>query len=107
MQASKILMIGAAGLVAALLFAGAVVAAGPNGMGDNATGDRDQLQDGSCDGTGCQDRACDGDHAQLRERDCERTCTGAGDMLRERNCVQDRASGEGDQLRLRDGSCAN
>lgn len=121
MKASKVLAIGAIGLVAALLFAGAAMAVGPNGTSDNAgmaaggtcDRDHDRLQDGSCDGTMSPDRACqrgcqdEGDQVRLRDRACEQAGEGTGDgaMLMQRSCVEDGACGEGDQLRLRDGPC--
>ena len=106
MKASKILMIGAAGLVATLLLAGAVMAAGLDGMGDALGGDRDRLRDGSCDGIGCQDRPADRDNDRMQQdRDRQQTCDGEGEMLRERHGARHDASGNGDRLRLRDGPC--
>jgi hypothetical protein len=101
MKASKVLAIGALGLVAALLIAGAALAVGPNGTSDKAgmgmaaggTCDRDheRLHDGSCDGAMSPDRACQSSWHGSGEQACDRTGDGA--------------CGVGDQLRLRDGSC--
>ncbi|KQM12211.1 hypothetical protein AOA80_03440 [Methanomassiliicoccales archaeon RumEn M1] len=108
MQTSKILMIGAAGLVAVLLLAGAVMAAGPNGMGDALGSDRDRPQDGSCYGAGCQERPADCDNDRMQQdRDRQQTCDGEGEMLRERHGAQHHASGNSDRLHLRDGSCVH
>jgi len=85
MKASKLLSIGAVGLIATLLIAGVVMAAGPNGTSENAMGaygacDHDRLQDGSCDG------------AHLQNGGCEQAHDGTMQMER---CLGHPASGEG------------
>ncbi|HHT75505.1 MAG TPA: hypothetical protein PKX52_07095 [Methanomassiliicoccaceae archaeon] len=98
MNTTKIFLIGAVGLAAALLIAGAAVASGAfaadgNGhyMNDAGHRERDRLCDGSCDGRA----ACDGE--------CMQSCQDGNGMLRSRTCSQDGGC-DGDHLRHMDGA---
>ncbi|NLI74346.1 MAG: hypothetical protein GX369_06220 [Euryarchaeota archaeon] len=107
MQVGKILMIGAVGLAATLLFAGVVMATGPNGFGDNlASSDRHQLFGDNSDTGVCQEHAgaCNGNHNTQSCNQCYQQCDDHNSHG-QRNCAQHGASCEGDHLRLRDGSC--
>ena len=89
MKTTNVLIIGAVGLVAALLLTGAALAAGPsqtdaNDANVSYNGDRERAM--LCDGN----TSCDGE--------CLQNCDGNGTMLRDRACVQDGVC-DGEQLR--------
>jgi len=100
---TKILSVCAVGLIATLLFAGAVMANGPTG----ADTDKNVISDtcGSCDRDQIRDHDRSCDQVPLRTQDractCSTVCSADGTMLQERICLEDGQCG-GDMVRLRD-----